>query len=290
MLKCVVFWVTPYFYGKLIYKLQQIRQKTSWAGIDVQIEQIFKEQSFIEWEGSFSFTYQENEILFITDSPAMLGELFDKGYYAIALFHENNKEQQFPQAVYAVEDVDQLECSSYEEAYRRLAGLPWDILETKRLKVRESTVEDVEDFYHIYEEPSITYYMENLFTEREEEKAYMKAYIKQIYGFYGFGLWTVIKKENGQVIGRAGLSVREGYDLPELGFVIDAGQQHKGYGYEVCNAILDYARDELKFSGIQALVEKENKASVCLLKKLGFFYDRHTVENGHNYLVFVKKI
>lgn len=280
MLKCVVFWVTSYYYGILTDKLQKIREKTDQAGVEV----------FIKCEGTFLFPYQKHEILLITDNPGMLKELHENGYFAIALYHENNKQQQFPEAIFAVEDVDQLEYSSYEEAYRRLAGLPWDILETERLKVRESTVGDVEDFYHIYEEPSITYYMENLFQEKEEEIAYMKAYIQQIYGFYGFGLWTVIKKEDGRIIGRAGISIREGYELPELGFVIDAGQQHKGYGYEVCNAILDYAREKLNFDGIQALVEEDNKASIRLLEKLGFFYQCNIIENRRNYLLFVNKV
>ena len=67
----------------------------------------------------------------------------------------------------------------------------------------------------------------SLFPEKEAELAYMKAYISQIYGFYGYGLWSVLLKEEGRVIGRAGLSVREGYEFPELGFVIEAAYQKR---------------------------------------------------------------
>jgi len=94
------------------------------------------------------------------------------------------------------------------------------ILETDRCLVRETTVEDVEEFYRIYREPSITYYMEDLFPDPAEEREYVRNYIREIYGFYGYGLWTVLCKEKNEVIGRAGLSWRQGFDVPELGFVM----------------------------------------------------------------------
>lgn len=186
--------------------------------------------------------------------------------------------------------MQELPLRSYEEAYRRLAGLPWDILETERLKVRESTVPDVEDFYRIYAEPSITYYMEGLYQDPEEEKAYMEAYIKQAYGFYGYGLWTVMRKTDNRIIGRAGINVREGYVLPELGFVIERESQRKGYGLEVCRAILEYAKEELGFERVQALVQEENNASAALLERLGFEYERNVTEQGTEYRLMIRKL
>lgn len=208
--------------------------------------------------------------LVVTDIPSLSKRMGQEGYFVIALYHEGNKEESFPGIRYAVEDLLSVEYSSYEEAFKRLAGIPWEILETERMLVRESTPGDVEEFYRIYSSPSITYYMEDLFPDREQEMEYMKAYIEQVYGFYGFGLWTVIKKDTGQIIGRAGLNVREGYEIPELGFIIDVEHQRQGYGYEVCCNILDYAREKLEFDQVQAFVDKENQASIRLLEKLGF--------------------
>lgn len=228
--------------------------------------------------------------LIVTDSSLVFNRLYGEGYYVIALYHEKNRQQLFQNARYAVENLSELEYRSYEEAFQRLAGLPWSILETNRLKVRESTVFDVEEFYRIYSDPSITYYMEDLFPEKEQEIAYMKAYVDQIYGFYGYGLWTVILKETGQIIGRAGLSVREGYELPELGFVIDVEHQRQGYAFEVCSAILNYAKSELEFDAVQALADEDNVVSVHLLEKLGFAFDRNVTISDRHYKLFIKKI
>lgn len=210
--------------------------------------------------------------LAVTDSSVVLHRLLAKGYYTIALYHETNHSEDFSGTPYAVEDLFSMTYDSYEKAYERLAGLPWQILKTPHLTLRESTVSDVEDFYRIYQDPSITKYMEKLFPDRDEERSYMKDYIQKIYGFYGFGLWSVIHTVTGTVIGRAGLSVREGYEIPELGFVTEVAFQHQGYTYEICEAILRYAWKELEFPQVQAFCHPENTASLHLLQKLGFTY------------------
>ena len=115
--------------------------------------------------------------------------------------------------------------------------------------------------------------MEDLFEDPEEETAYMKEYIRQIYGFYGYGMWTV-QLLSGELIGRAGLSVRECYELPELGFVIGRGYQGQGYAEEACRAVLAYGKSELSFEHVQALVEEENAPSRNLLAKLGFHFEK----------------
>lgn len=229
-------------------------------------------------------------ILYITDTPAHFDVLKLWGYHAVALIHDCNKDVSFRNASYLIEGLEGLEYSYLDKVYRRMIGEPWDILETERLYVRESTVKDVDDFYRIYKEPSITYYMENLFEEPDMERMYMKNYIKRVYGFFEYGMWTVILKETGQIIGRAGLSVRDGYDLPELGFVIEVAQQGKGLATEVCNAILAYAKDELQMDGVQALVCEDNKPSLALLKGLGFSYQENVTEGGQDYQLWIKDL
>ena len=214
--------------------------------------------------------YDKESTLFVTDKGLILQELKRLERYVIALLYEKNRQEDFTGASYAVTDIGELTLDSFDKAYRRMAGKPWTVLETERCIVRETTVEDVDEFYRIYAEPSITCYMDRLYDTPEEEKAYMRAYIEKIYGFYGYGMWSIVQKETGRVIGRAGLSWREGFDIPEIGFVIEVPCQHMGYAYEVCSAIVTYGMEELEFQRIQALVEKENEASMRLCRKLGF--------------------
>ena len=75
-----------------------------------------------------------------------------------------------------------------------------------------------------------------------------------MYGFYGYGIRSILNRQDGKVIGRAGISWREEFDVPELGFVIGVPWQKQGYAYEVCSAILNYAWKDIGFKQIQALV------------------------------------
>lgn len=208
--------------------------------------------------------------LYVTDDPSEARRLQDGGEAVLVYFHDGNRDRDFSGFTFGVEDPELLEDEYVERVYRRLKGLPWNILETERCLIRETTPEDVEDFYHIYSDPAITEFMEGLYPDKEQEKEYIREYIKQVYTFYEFGVWTVVEKSSGSVIGRAGFSFREGYDDPELGFIIGVPWQRRGYGEEVCRGILDYGWNVLGFDRVQALVETENTASLNLCDKLGF--------------------
>lgn len=226
---------------------------------------------------------EEEKTLYITDDLQTASCLKEEGEAVLIYLHEGNKTRNFSSFLYAVEDAEGLDAEYAERVYRRLKGLPWTILETGRCVVRETTTEDVEDFYQIYSHPHITKYTEDLYPDIEQEKQYVREYIEKVYSFYEFGVWTVVEKKSGAVIGRAGFSCREGYETPEIGFIIGVPWQRHGYAEEVCRAILEYGRTELGFSRVQALVETENEPSLTLCDKLGFCAVEELALNGRSY-------
>ncbi|MBR1852860.1 MAG: GNAT family N-acetyltransferase [Lachnospiraceae bacterium] len=251
-------------------------------------------------------------ILHITDNCVIARELKTQGEAVLVLLHGGNREKDFSFCTYAF-DVPQevvelngkenadlngqrLEEVSLEEIcldeayldriYRRERRLPLDILETTRCLVRETTVTDVEAFYKIYEEPEITRYMEPLYDDPEEERAYAEDYIDKVYAFYDFGIWSVVEKESGAVIGRAGICYREGYEDPELGFVIGVPWQGKGFATEVCVAVLEYAWRELGFERVLAFVQPDNAISCRICEKIGMREEEQVCIQGQNYLLY----
>ena len=180
MLKWILFLLSEYYFE--IFRensaeiLANIKKKAPWVEVELR-----------KAEGQDALSGQERilagETLLITDLPEAANQFLEKGWYLAALYHEKNQGLSFPGVRYAIEDVSALEYRSYEEVYKRLAGIPWDILETKRLQVRESILQDVDEFYRIYREPAITRYMENLFPEKEAELAYIRLILARFTDF-----------------------------------------------------------------------------------------------------------
>lgn len=229
-------------------------------------------------------------VLYVTDDIDVARVLKESGKAVLIYLHDGNREQDFSEFLYAVEDPEELEPEYVNKVYRRLMGMPWDILETKRCLVRETTPEDVDDFYHIYSDPAITKYMEDLYPEIDQEKQYIREYIEKVYSFFEFGVWTVVERKSGSVIGRAGFAFREGYEEPELGFIIGVPWQRQGYAEEVCRAVMKYGWEILGFQRVQAMVEPENTASLRLCRKLGFTEQEKAAEKGKTYVRLIASV
>lgn len=213
---------------------------------------------------------ENKEYVLLTDEACLAEECSKNGQPYLFLLTEQNKHESLPTGAYCIESMEDISEDYLCKVYQRAKGLPWEILTTERLLLREITVEDVPRLYELYADETITRYMEPLFPTRQQEEEYTKDYINNIYHFYGYGMWLITLKESREVIGRAGLEYKEGVEGLELGFMLGKEYQHKGYVFEACKAILDYAREELEQSNIYAVVHEENKASIALCEKLGF--------------------
>ena len=157
------------------------------------------------------------------------------------------------------------------DAFRK-AGIPVEIARTDRLLIRETIDSDIPELYRIGTDQAVRKYIVPMQPTLEEEIVYTKAYVRHMYAFYDFGLWTVLEKnDSGQerVVGRAGLfpSERLGGQI-EMGYMIAPECQGNGYGKEAAETVLRYAFNVLDLEEVHLFVEKENKASVKLAETL----------------------
>lgn len=225
---------------------------------------------------------QNKDCLFLSDSEEVLEKLQADGCFTIAVYHEEVTGI-LPGTQYAIEGLEDIDWEYLNKVHQRFCRIPWDITETKRCTIREMGENDLEDLYELYANPQVTKYTEALFQNKEQEKQYINDYIENVYKYYGFGTWLIHRKEDGKLIGRAGFNYRPGFEEAELGFVIGYPYWRMGYAYEVCNHLLHIGKTIYEFEKVQALVHKENEASVQLLKKLGFYYDNDVIVDGLEY-------
>lgn len=188
---------------------------------------------------------------------------------------------------YVVLSLDEVDTEFLERVYRRHFNLPWDICETKRCYIREFQMEDLDALYDLYREPHMTDYMEDLY-DYEEEAEYERAYIKNMYRYFGYGLWLVFKKEDDRLIGRAGIEHhKDSLELEyEMGYMIRSSLWNQGYATEVCLAILDYAKS-IGIETLSCYIEKENLASIHLAEKIGFQYVEEKVKKDTTMLRYI---
>lgn len=156
-----------------------------------------------------------------------------------------------------------------ERAVRRNAGLPWIIAETDRLLIREFTSEDPL-------EPESPDDGGGVFSDR----ILRENYIAGQYRFHECGLWALVEKQSGAVIGKAGIT--DG----ELGYHIYEPFRAQGYAMEACGAIIGYGREELGLKRLVIKMENENKASANLAQKLGFTLSVSVAEAEKGLLIF----
>lgn len=213
------------------------------------------------------------EFVLITDHRKLARCAAQKGLCCIGVQKEGDNAY-FDGAEVVTNSLEELDDPFFRDVWLRFRGLPVPVCETERLILRESREEDFEALYDMARESGNDTYTETMPEDRGEAQEQFLSYIHHQYRYYGFGLWTVLEKRSGRIVGRCGLSPEECKAfLPgtlELGYLIGRRDRRKGYAYEACRGIMEYASDRLEYSQIVANIHQENFPSQKLAEKLGF--------------------
>ena len=222
------------------------------------------------------------EGLALVATDASLAQTAGLPIATVAFLHPAFPGQSLLSAQILVEGFEEVDFYFLERIYDRKHNIPWRVIDTERCYLREMKEDDLDALYELYAGEGMTRYMAPLYEDREEEAEYMRAYIASQYYYYGYGMWVVIERATGKLIGRAGLDNRNihgGIEL-EMGYAVAADHHRQGYATEICLAILKYAGEFLEFSRVNCLVDKKNEASVQLLLKLGFVWREELFMDG----------
>lgn len=135
------------------------------------------------------------------------------------------------------------------------------VLETERLYLREMTQSDWEPLCKILQDQETMYAYEGAFTDAEVQE-WLDRQISR-YQTWGFGLWAVILKETGKMIGQCGLTMQpwKGREVLEIGYLFQRVHWHKGYAVEAAKACKRYAFDVLDAQEVCSIIRDTNTAS-----------------------------
>ncbi|MDE6696523.1 MAG: GNAT family N-acetyltransferase [Muribaculaceae bacterium] len=216
-------------------------------------------------------------VIYISDDFEFLLKAQDVGRVAIACLDKHYKEQEKKGNLcllnrYAVENLSAIDEDYLIQVYCHSKGIPQVITTTDKLIIRELSMSDLDALLEIYETNEKTAFFQSFYDNREEAAAYLFDYIRNVYDFYGFGIWGICLKEDSgtaddiqeaqmidlskgcSVIGIIGLTPRE--DALELGYALAKAYQGRQYIVEAREAVIKYAKEVL---GHQEIIEITQK-------------------------------
>lgn len=155
-------------------------------------------------------------------------------------------------------------------------------LTTERLILREMTQEDYGALCRILQDPVVMVAYEHAFDDGEVQ-AWLNNQLRR-YDMYGFGLWAVVLKSTGQMIGQCGLSMQDcgdGTQAIEVGYLFERAHWHKGYATEAAVACKQYAFDVLQAEEVVSIIRDTNLPSQRVAQRNGMTVRGQFVKRYH---------
>ncbi|HEV2883151.1 MAG TPA: GNAT family N-acetyltransferase [Pyrinomonadaceae bacterium] len=146
-------------------------------------------------------------------------------------------------------------------------------VETARLRLRMFTTGDLDALALIFADLNVMEFMgkDGLPIPLGETAVALESIVRH-WQTHGFGRWAVEDKEEGSLIGYAGIRSLEG--KPELVYLLAKKYWGRGLATEAAGACLRYGFGEKKFDSILALSRPLNVRSRRVMEKLGMKFEK----------------
>lgn len=143
------------------------------------------------------------------------------------------------------------------------------ILETPRLLLREMTPADYPALCLMLQDPEVMYAYAHAFSD-EESRAWLENQLRR-YREDGFGLWAVVLKATGAMVGQCGLTWQQWGErrVLEVGYLFQKAHWHQGYATEAAKACKEYAFQKLNAAEVFSIIRDDNLPSQAVARRNG---------------------
>jgi [ribosomal protein S5]-alanine N-acetyltransferase len=144
-----------------------------------------------------------------------------------------------------------------------------NIMETKRLIIREYSQNDIEKLNIILSNPKTMSFWPAPFS-LEQTEAWIENNTRR-YKEIGYGRWALISKDTGELIGDCGIMITEidGRQEKDLGYIIHHPYWKNGFATEASEACKEYAFNNLKIKRLCANMPFNHVGSRKVAEKIG---------------------
>ena len=167
------------------------------------------------------------------------------------------------------------------------------VLETERLRLRESRLADAEGIFAVLSSEAVTrHYNLSPLADVEEAEALVERRAAAFRRQERIR-WAIARREDDVVIGSCGyIHWNRESRRAEVGYELHSDWQERGLMREALSAALSFGFDRMDLNRVEALVVPENEPSQRLLRRLGFVEEgllrEHSFWKGrfHDLLLF----
>lgn len=212
------------------------------------------------------------ECIVVEDSENGCKAARNAGITCMGYYNPDSGKQDLGSAYMVVEGYEEIDSAFMEKVYCHSHHLPAVVCETKRLLIREMKKEDIPRLMEICSQETSRDACEGVAKPLVEELEGFEAYRTYMYELCDMGYWSVLRKDTGEIIGRAGVEPKfwnQKKTVVELGYIIDEKYRRQGYAYEACQGIIREA-DKRGAVYLHCRIKRGNTPSLNLAEKLGF--------------------
>jgi len=162
------------------------------------------------------------------------------------------------------------------------------ILETPRLLLRKFTLQDADALLLLLGDPVVMeFYPATL--DRKGVEEWIGRNLAR-YERDGHGLWAIVLKDNGELVGDCGCVLQEveGRNEVEVGYQVRRDLWGNGYATEAAGACMIYAFDELGANRVISMIRPPNLRSRRVAEKNGLVCEKIIVWRGYEHCIYVK--
>lgn len=160
------------------------------------------------------------------------------------------------------------------------------MIETERLLLRKPRAEDAADLAVAYADPETVRFIGDGSTATLAEVEEGIARWLGRWEEWGLSLFSLERREDGHVLGRAGFlrwdpeTWEVGGSETELGWLLAREHWGRGYATEAALALRDWAIGERGLTRLISLIEHENVRSIRVAERIGEVYERDVEVRG----------
>jgi RimJ/RimL family protein N-acetyltransferase len=143
------------------------------------------------------------------------------------------------------------------------------LLTTERLILRPPQTEDFENWAKFCADEVTMTHLGGV--QKRAEAWRNMCFVRGAWEIRGYAMFSMIRRDTGEWIGRTGPHFPEGWPGTEVGWGIMREHTGKGYAHEAAVAAIDYVFDALGWDEVIHTINPENSESIALAERLGSY-------------------